>query len=70
MTQSHHGLKNPTPLPLYGDYDERYTNRVFAAYKQAHGFGDNVRLGDMPTQVMSDIIRRAQRLKAEEEQSR
>jgi hypothetical protein len=52
----------PSPVA----YDERYTDRAFAAYKQEHGFGDSIRLGDMPARVISDILRRAHALKEQE----
>ena len=53
-------------LTITPSYDERYTDRAFAAYKQEHGFGDGIRLGDMPAKVMSEILRRAQELKLKE----
>jgi hypothetical protein len=52
----------PTPVA----YDERYTDQAFAAYKQEHGFGDGIRLGDMPLRIMSEILRKAQELKQQE----
>jgi hypothetical protein len=57
-------MRKPTAYPTH---DERYTDEVFALYKQEHGFGDAVRLGDMPAQVISDILRRAQNLKSQEQ---
>lgn len=67
MSQSHHGFRKPGPLPLPVAYDERYTDRAFAAYKQEHGFGDGIRLGDMPLPVLSEVLRRAQELKSQEQ---
>jgi hypothetical protein len=67
MSQSRRGFKKPAPLPLPVAYDERYTRRAFDTYKQEHGFGDAVRLGDMPAQIISDILRRAQQLKSQEQ---
>jgi hypothetical protein len=54
-------------IPAPVSYDERYTDRVFAEFKQQHGFGDGIRLGDMPPKVISDILRRAQQLKTKGE---
>ena len=47
-------------------YDERYTEKAFSAYRQQHGFGDSIRLGDMPLNVVSEVLRQAQKLKEAE----
>lgn len=44
--------------------DERFTDRAFAEYRQEHGISDGRRLGDMPLQVMSEVMQKAQKMKA------
>jgi hypothetical protein len=63
MTQSRQGFKKPAPLPLPVAYDEQYTDWAFDTYKREHGFGDSIRLGDMPHQVLREVLQAAQRLK-------
>jgi len=46
--------------------DDRFTERAFAEYRQQHGIHDSQRIGDMPLNVMSEILRRAQQMKIEE----
>lgn len=58
---------NSTPNLAQRPNDERYTDQAFAIWKQEHGFGDGVRLGDMPRQVLRDVLLAAQKLKSQEQ---
>jgi hypothetical protein len=48
------------------DADTRFTDRAFSAYKVEHGISDSRRLGDMPLQVVSEVMQAAQKLKQQE----
>ena len=47
--------------------DEELKDRAFDQYRIQHGIPDSRRLGDMPLQVISDILRAAQKLKSQEQ---
>jgi hypothetical protein len=46
-----------------GPSDDRFTRVAFDAYRSAHGIHDSRRLGDMPLQVVSEVLQAAQKLK-------
>ena len=45
--------------------DESVKEQAFAEYRQEHGISDSRRLGDMPLQVVSEVLQRAARLAKE-----
>jgi len=47
--------------------DEELKDRAFARYRQEHGIAEDRRLGDMPLQVISEVLNAAQRLKTQEQ---
>ena len=50
-------------FPAHLDKDEEFKQIAFDEYKLAHGFGDQIRLGDMPLKVVSEVLGKAQALK-------
>jgi hypothetical protein len=46
--------------------DEALKELAFARYRQEHGIAEDRRLGDMPLQVVSEVLLAAQRLKTQE----
>jgi hypothetical protein len=46
--------------------DEELKQRAFDAYRAAHGISEDRRLGDMPLQVVSEVLQAAQRMKSQE----
>jgi hypothetical protein len=43
--------------------DEGYKDEAFARYRQEHGISEFRRLGDMPLQVVREVLQAAQKLK-------
>lgn len=46
--------------------DEALKDFVFSCYRIEHGISEDRRLGDMPLQVISEVLDRAQQMKTQE----